>query len=95
MPKPKKITVELPNMTRSVELSPSLALTLQLIIFWSDRGGVNTFQLIEAGLLSVSNSVSLLRKAGAIINTELKTVENNFDFIGNKGVTHYTYKGWI
>ncbi len=95
MPKPKKITVELPNMTHSVELSPSLALTLQLMIFWSDRGGISTFQLLEAGVLSVRDSVCLLRKAGAIINTDLKDVENAFSLSSHKGVAHYTYKGWV
>ena len=95
MPKPEKITVELPNMMRSVELPPSLALTIQLIIFWSDRGGVSTLQLIEAGVMSVHKSVCLLRKAGAIIHTDLKDVENAFSLSSHKGVAHYTYKGWV
>jgi hypothetical protein len=68
-----------------------LALTLALIIN-SGKGGISSLELINCGLQSVLNHVSVLRKKGAIIETQRRTAVDRNGY-WHKGIAHYVFIG--
>lgn len=92
MPKKNSVEVTLPHIKPTVMLPNGLALTLQLIIDAGEQG-INNLQLHEEVPMSGRGNVSLLRKYGAIIQTDRKVAH---DSRGNphKATAYYTYRGW-
>lgn len=88
----QKVIVNLPHLISTVSLPPRLAKTLELVID-SDISGVSTVELNQRGCLNPSKSISELRKQGAVIFTELRSVEDHGGEIHQR-VGHYIYCGW-
>lgn len=93
MRKKTRVVIHLPNPKPTVELLPTLADSLRLIIA-TGAVGTSSLKLLEAGLISAHNNVSELRKHGAIIHSERKFAPN-WRGKDRHGIAHYIYKGWI
>jgi hypothetical protein len=92
MNKPQKLTVSLPNLTPTVTLPRHPGRTLEHVIA-SGTKGISTLELIEAGCLNPSAAISAIKKQGALIQKELRNVEDSNGEVHPR-VAHYTYFGW-
>jgi hypothetical protein len=93
MPKCKACPVELPHLTPRVWLSPELAETLELII-GAGLTGINSWRLMDAGILHPDIKIAELKEGGAVIYVEKRRATTSCG-LGSGNVSHYTYKGWI
>ena len=86
------IEVSLPHLKPIVMLPPGPAETLRLIIAAGAKG-INSLELLEAGIYSTSKNVSTLRKLGGCIHTERKTAQDRHGH-SHSAIAFYTYRGW-
>ena len=87
-----QIVVDLPILHASVTLPRHLAEVIELVIE-ADFMGINTIQLYKAGFVSPAKAIYKLRKAGALIETQLEDT----CYAGgkrHKRVANYIYRGW-
>lgn len=89
MKKRRDISVQLPGQTDPIELPPTLALALGLIIN-SGREGISTPSLQSWGIYGVNNTIARLRKRGIGIRTTRADMHDHDGDI-HKGIGYYSY----
>ena len=83
-----------PEQLPSLIGMPALMAVTLILIQAGRENGVSSLELFErGGLISVHKHVAHLRKRGAIIHTQRKTVRN-WKGSDRRGIAFYIYKGW-
>lgn len=92
MRRERHITVQIPNSDHEIRLGARKA-DLLIALMEADTAGLTSLDLAQAGFLGISNTVSVLRDRGALINAVPITLIDDNGLLRRR-IAKYEYEGF-